>query len=206
MNDIELLRKLSKKYELTQVDIADVIKTSKAYISQVFKGKSNLSKEKKKILLEHYPIDIDQENNFIDVYYFNDVCASCGSGSLVDYISPETEIMQISNKYGLNQNNKYFCVSAMGDSMAETIHDKEIVIFEDWSNKQIIDNKIYLFAYDNKVYIKRLAFNIDEVIITSDNKTKDETGAFIYETKKIKGDDINRLFIYGKFRGKIERD
>jgi len=157
-------------------------------------------------LLEHFPLDIETENNLIDVYFFEDLGGSCGQGSLIDYVSPTTEILQISNKYGLSQHSKYFCVNAFGDSMIETIHDKEIVIFEDWHDKQIIDNKIYLFSFDNKFYIKRLAFNIDEITITSDNKAKDEHGNFIYSTKKIKGDDINRLYIYGKFRGKIEKD
>lgn len=206
MNDNELIAKAMYNYNLSQTDIAKIIDTSHAYVNQIIKGKCNLSKPKRKLLLERCPIEIDETNTLIDVYYFKDLGGSCGQGSLIDYVSPETETLQLSSKYGLSQHSKYFCINAFGDSMIETIHDKEVVIFEDWHDKQIIDNKIYLFSLDNKYYIKRLAYNIDEVTITSDNKTKDENGNYIYSTKKIKGDDINRLYIYGRFRGKIEKD
>ena len=206
MNSIEIVRKVMHNYNLSQVEVSRIIQTSDAYVNQVLKGKCKLSTKKEKILLEHCPIEIDETNTLIDVYYFKDLGGSCGQGSLIDYVSPETETLQLSSKYGLSQHSKYFCINAFGDSMIETIHDKEVVIFEDWHDKQIIDNKIYLFSLDNKYYIKRLAYNIDEVTITSDNKTKDENGNYIYSTKKIKGDDINRLYIYGRFRGKIEKD
>lgn len=206
MNSVEIVRKVMHNYNLSQVEVSRIIQTSDAYVNQVLKGKCKLSTKKEKILLEHCPIEIDETNTLIDVYYFKDLGGSCGQGSLIDYVSPETETLQLSSKYGLSQHNKYFCINAFGDSMIETIHDKEIVIFEDWHDKQIIDNKIYLFSLDNKYYIKRLSYNIDEVTITSDNKSKDENGNYIYSTKKIKGDDINRLYIYGRFRGKIEKD
>lgn len=206
MNSVEIVRKVMHNYNLSQVEVSRIIQTSDAYVNQVLKGKCKLSTKKEKILLEHCPIEIDETNTLIDVYYFKDLGGSCGQGSLIDYVSPETETLQLSSKYGLSQHSKYFCINAFGDSMIETIHDKEVVIFEDWHDKQIIDNKIYLFSLDNKYYIKRLAYNIDEVTITSDNKTKDENGNYIYSTKKIKGDDINRLYIYGRFRGKIEKD
>lgn len=206
MKDNEIVRKVMYNYDLTQSRLAEILDCTQSYINQILTGKSKLSDKKKKILLEHCPIEIDETNTLIDVYYFKDLGGSCGQGSLIDYVSPETETLQLSSKYGLSQHSKYFCINAFGDSMIETIHDKEVVIFEDWHDKQIIDNKIYLFSLDNKYYIKRLAYNIDEVTITSDNKTKDENGNYIYSTKKIKGDDINRLYIYGRFRGKIEKD
>lgn len=206
MNDIELVRKVMYAYDLNQAKVSKILGCSDAYVNQVLKGKNKLSSNKKKLLLSHCPIEIDETNTLIDVYYFKDLGGSCGQGSLIDYVSPETETLQLSSKYGLSQHSKYFCINAFGDSMIETIHDKEVVIFEDWHDKQIIDNKIYLFSLDNKYYIKRLAYNIDEVTITSDNKSKDENGNYIYSTKKIKGDDINRLYIYGRFRGKIEKD
>lgn len=206
MNSVELMRKVMRTYDLKQIEVAEILKCSDSYINQILKGKCNLSKPKRELLLTKYPIEIDETNTLIDVYYFKDLGGSCGQGSLIDYVSPETETLQLSSKYGLSQHSKYFCINAFGDSMIETIHDKEVVIFEDWHDKQIIDNKIYLFSLDNKYYIKRLAYNIDEVTITSDNKTKDENGNYIYSTKKIKGDDINRLYIYGRFRGKIEKD
>lgn len=206
MKDLEILKKVMYDYNLTQSKLAEMLSCTQSYINQILAGKSKLSSSKKKILLDKFPIEISSVESFIDVFYFKELGGSCGNGSLIDYISPTTEILQLSSKYGLSPNRKYFCVNAFGDSMVETIHDKEIVIFEDWHANQIIDNKIYLFSFDNKYYIKRLTYNIDEIVISSDNKAKDENGDYIYSTKKIKGEDINRLYIYGRFRGKIEKD
>ncbi len=205
MNDVELVAKVMYNYNLSQVDIANIIKTSHAYVNQIVKGKCNLSTTKKKILLEHCPIETEK-NPLIEVKYYDDLGGSCGNGSFIDDSCQHTEILQLSSKYGLSRNGKYFAINATGDSMFKTILDKDIVIFEDWRGRQIEDNKIYLISYEGKSYIKRLVYNIDEVVVMSDNKAKDEHGEFIYETKKITGDNINRLYVIGKFRGKIEKD
>jgi phage repressor protein C with HTH and peptisase S24 domain len=206
MNDIEIMRKAMYTYDLTQAKVSKILNCSDAYINQVLKGKNKLSQSKKKLLLEHCPIDIDESNELIDVKYFDNIDGSCGSGSFIDDNCKHTEILQLSSKYGLSRNEKYFAINATGDSMAKTILDKDIVIFEDWRGRQIEDNKIYLISYEGKNYIKRLIYNIDEVVVISDNKAKDEKENFIYETKKITGENINRLYVIGKFRGKIEKE
>lgn len=206
MNDNELIAKAMYNYNLSQTDIAKIIDTSHAYVNQIIKGKSKLSDKKKKILLEHCPIEINVTNTLIEVKYYDDLGGSCGNGTFIDDNCKHTEVLQLSSKYGLSRNGKYFAINATGDSMAKTILDKDIVLFEDWRGRQIEDNKIYLISYEGKNYIKRLIYNIDEVVIISDNKAKDERNNFIYETKKITGDNINRLYVIGKFRGKIEKD
>lgn len=206
MNDNELIAKAMYNYNLSQTDIAKIIDTSHAYVNQIIKGKSKLSAIKKKVLLERCPIEIDKTNTLIEVKYYDDLGGSCGNGTFIDDNCKHTEVLQLSSKYGLSHNGKYFAINATGDSMAKTILDKDIVIFEDWRGRQIEDNKIYLISYEGKNYIKRLIYNIDEVVIISDNKAKDERNNFIYETKKITGDNINRLYVIGKFRGKIEKE
>lgn len=206
MNSIEIVRKVMHNYNLSQVEVSRIIQTSDAYVNQVLKGKCKLSTKKEKILLEHCPIEIDETNALIEVKYYDDLGGSCGNGTFIDDNCKHTEVLQLSSKYGLSHNGKYFAINATGDSMVKTILDKDIVIFEDWRGRQIEDNKIYLISYEGKNYIKRLIYNIDEVVIISDNKAKDEHDNFIYETKKITGDNINRLYVIGKFRGKIEKD
>ena len=157
---------------------------------------------------KNYPAMPDPNNGIsstdddsICIPYYSDLVASCGPGGFVLEDNPQADFFPISTKYGLNKHTKYFIISAFGNSMEKTIHDKELVIFEDWKNKQIIDDKIYFFCLNNRFFIKRLAFNFDEIIITADNKAE-------YEVKSVpvKELDENNLIIYGKFKGKIEND
>lgn len=84
--------------------------------------------------------------------------------------------------------------------MNPTIENNDKLIIEHAGANQIIDNKIYVFSYNNKVYIKRLVQNIDEIIIISDNENKE-----VYETKKIKQENIENIYIIGQVIG-IFRD
>ena len=68
-----------------------------------------------------------------------------------------------------------------------------MVLIEHYKGEQIIDNAIYLFMYENEIFIKRLSKNINEVIITSDNKD--------YPQIILKNEEINRLNIIGKVFG-----
>lgn len=151
---------------------------------------------------------LEETNYFINVPYYPELEASCGNGTIAPFVNPNPEYYPISDRYGLSNKKKYFIINAFGDSMEKTIFDKEYIIFEDWKNKnnQIIDNKIYFFCYEGRLYIKRLIFNIHEVIVISDNSTKDENGDLIYKPQIIKKEDMNNLNIYGKFKGKIEND
>ena len=47
--------------------------------------------------------------------------------------------------------------------------NKEKNISVNWYNYKIIDNKIYVFCYKNEFFVKRLAKNVDELIVKSDN-------------------------------------
>lgn len=151
---------------------------------------------------------LEEAIDFVRVPYYPELEASCGNGIIAPFSNPNPDNFPISLKYGLNERKKYFVINAFGDSMEKTIFDKEYIIFEDWRdrNNQIVDNKIYFFCYEGRLYIKRLIYNINEVIVLSDNNTKDDNGDLIYKPQVIKKEDMNNLDIYGKFKGKIEND
>lgn len=151
---------------------------------------------------------LEDATDFIRVPYYPELNASCGPGGFAPLVSPTPEHFAISSKYGLSKRKNYFIINAFGDSMEKTIYDKEYIIFEDWKekNNQIIDNKIYFFCYEGRLYIKRLIYNIHEIIVLSDNNVKDDSGELIYKPQIIKKDAMNDLQIYGKFKGKIEND
>lgn len=202
--------------EITQASVGRIIGLDRAAANKRFKRNSKCSAEEIKMIEDYYNVDLsavstnlddlvysEAETNFIKVPYYPDIEASCGNGVFAPDTLPSPEMFLLPANM-LSKHSKYFIIPAVGNSMEKTIFDKELVILEDWTGKQIVDDKIYFFCYNNRHYLKRLAFNIDEVIVLSDNTVKDADGKLIYETKSIKGADIESLSIYGRFKAKVE--
>ena len=105
----------------------------------------------------------------IDLDYFSDVWASCGTGAVVfeetsEKLSVPTSIIQ-----NYSKSNKYSVINARGDSMQPFLQDRDKLIVEHWNGGQIIDNCIYVFRYANELFVKRLVKNITQIVIKSDN-------------------------------------
>lgn len=192
--------------KIQKKDLANVIKMSREHFSRKINSEIQEVVPFKEIKLveEYYKVSLSLD--YISIPYYKDIMASCGNGSLMLEDEPEAERYPISIKYGLNPNNKYFLINATGDSMEKTIFDKELVILENWVNKQIVDDKIYFFSYNKEYYLKRLSKNIDTIQISSDNKILNDLGNLKYPDKVLKGEDLNNIVIYGRFKGKIEKD
>lgn len=192
--------------KIQKKDLANVIKMSREHFSRKINSEIQEVVPFKEIKLveEYYKVSLSLD--YISIPYYKDIMASCGKGNLMLDEEPEVERYPISIKYGLNPNNKYFLINATGDSMEKTIFDKELVILENWVNKQIVDDKIYFFSYNKEYYLKRLSKNIDTIQISSDNKILNDLGNLKYPDKVLKGEDLNNIVIYGRFKGKIEKD
>lgn len=192
--------------KIQKKDLANVIKMSREHFSRKINSEIQEVVPFKEIKLveEYYKVSLSLD--YISIPYYKDIMASCGKGNLMLDEEPEAERYPISIKYGLNPNNKYFLINATGDSMEKTIFDKELVILENWVNKQIVDDKIYFFSYNKEYYLKRLSKNIDTIQISSDNKILNDLGNLKYPDKVLKGEDLNNIIIYGRFKGKIEKD
>lgn len=136
-----------------------------------------------------------RENEFIANYY-PEVFGSCGTGTFVpaEYKEPMNVPIQCVNAY--NANKKYSVIHAYGDSMQPYIHDKDLLVFEDYNGEQICDNRIYVFRYEDKIFIKRLVLNINQLIIKSDN------AEYKPITVDLKDADIQ---IIGKFAGLMRK-
>ena len=136
-----------------------------------------------------------RENEFIADYY-PEVFGSCGTGTFVpaEYKEPMNVPIQCVNAY--NANKRYSVIHAYGDSMQPYIHDKDLLVFEDYNGEQICDNRIYVFRYEDKIFIKRLVLNINQLIIKSDN------AEYKPITVDLKDADIQ---IIGKFAGLMRK-
>lgn len=120
-------------------------------------------------------------DNCVDIDYFSDVWASCGTGSMVFEETAEKLSVPKSLIQNYSQNKKYSVINSRGDSMLPFIQDRDKLIVEHWQGGQIIDNCIYVFRYANELFVKRLVKNITQIVIKSDNT--------LYEPIKISDKD-----------------
>lgn len=112
---------------------------------------------------------IQSNDNCIDLDYFSDVWASCGTGAVVFEEASEKLSVPTSLIQNYSKSNKYSVINARGDSMQPFLQDRDKLIVEHWNGGQIIDNCIYVFRYANELFVKRLVKNITQIVIKSDN-------------------------------------
>ena len=204
---IAILQNLTNT-KISQELLGKSLGVGRSAINQRIKANSSLSlPELKKIekyfnvsLTNAKQIDNVKDDLKIKAKYYTDVIGSCGSGCFEQ--SQKYEMVDLPVKLIENYSayKEYSIINAYGDSMSPTIENADKLIIAHSDFKQIVDNKIYVFSYNDKIYIKRLVQNIDEVVVISDNENKE-----IYKTKVINQDNIDKIYIIGQVIG-IFRD
>lgn len=131
----------------------------------------------------------------VAVDYFPEVFGSCGDGKFI--VSEQKELIHVPKKFFSHYSpaKKYSVINAVGESMMPNIHPKDRLIVEHWAGEQIRDNQVYVFCYNNEIFVKRLIKNVDEVVIKSDNPDP------AYRTRFIEKSDMNNLLIIGEIVG-----
>lgn len=204
---------------ISQAEIARALGTTRSNISLRIKNKSQLTLPEARKIVENLRInaphevlngmlktcgqycesdtsmpDIVQENEAtVDMAYYEDVYGSCRSGAFV--FSESTKIIQVPKNIILSYSGfkTYSVVNASGDSMQPHILDKDRLIVEHWNGEQITDNKVYIFRFNDQIFIKRLVLNLDQIVVKSDNKE--------YQTRYIEAAAADNFQIIGKIVG-----
>lgn len=177
----------------SQTNIANIFGVSKAAISKRVSNDWDVEEEEICKVESFFAIDIPRElGSDIELDYYPDVFGSCGSGAFV--LSETRERISVPRKSFLtrvmpNVSNfkKYSVINAIGDSMQPYIYENDKLIVEHYDGGQIKDNKVYVFCYDNEIFVKRLVKNITQVVIKSDNT--------LYDPIKIDGKDPSFMII-----------
>lgn len=129
--------------------------------------------------------------------YYPDVFGSCGSGAFV--LSETKEKIKIPEKCfikPISRVKKYSVINASGNSMSPYIYDRDRLIVEHFEQgDRIQDDKVYVFCYDEQIMVKRLYYNVDEIIVKSDNPDP------IFKVKYISKENMDRLIIIGQIVG-----
>ena len=196
----ELINLISQKTGnyVNQSMLAESLGITRQTVSNRIKNESQVTVAELKKIEEYFSIEVLTDNesvfkNLINIDYYQDVFASCGSGSIVfseDKIKLPIATMLIN---GFSKQKKYSMINATGNSMAPTIDNGDKLIVEHWNGTQIQDNKIYVFCFNNEFFVKRLSKNLDEIIIKSDNPD--------YRVRTINGSTAEELILVGKIVG-----
>jgi phage repressor protein C with HTH and peptisase S24 domain len=138
---------------------------------------------------------------FVDIPIY-DVCFSAGAGCFFDS-AEVTEHHSLSiamlEKYGASEND-VFIAKVKGESMERTLFDGDTVLI----NKSTIkpqNNKIFAFAFDNELKVKRFFHQLDgSWRISSDNEDKNR-----YQDEIVSFHNIERLGIIGQVLTILDR-
>jgi phage repressor protein C with HTH and peptisase S24 domain len=126
------------------------------------------------------------------------VFGSCGSGCMV--FSETKEKLAVTKDIITNYSpsNKYSIISARGSSMSPVINDDDRLVIQHNVENQIIDDTVYLFRYNDELFIKRLVKNVDQIVCISENPRFQDR---IIEPK---GDNFSIIGkVVGLFRSKV---
>ncbi|MBQ7127221.1 helix-turn-helix domain-containing protein [bacterium] len=199
----ELMRLIEKNTEkpINQSILAKSLGITRQTVSNRIKNDSQVTVEELKRAEKYFKIDLSNDKKTSDtgiVYldYYPDVFASCGEGNII--FSNEKKKLAVHKTFieDFSERKTYSIINATGNSMTPTIEPDDKLIVEHWDDSQIQDNKIYVFSFNNELFIKRLAKNFDEIIIKSDNPE--------YRLRTINGSTMNELQVIGKIIGIIK--
>ena len=130
----------------------------------------------------------------VTIDYYPDVFGSCGNGVFVTSEHKEQIQVPINALFkSLSKGKQYSVINATGNSMQPLFYDRDKLIVEHWNGEQIIDNKPYIFCYKDEIFIKRLAKNVNQLMIISENKD--------YDTRKLEGEQLKDVNIIGQIVG-----
>lgn len=185
----------------TQKQIADILGVRQSVIGNRATRDSEYTLDELIKIESFYAIDLNTgvftNNNDVELDYYPDVYASCGDG--LEVLSEASEKIKISKQSISNYSahNTYSVVNCKGNSMYPLLNDGDKAIIKHWNGEQILDDRIYLFKYDNQVFIKQLYNNIDQLIIKSNNPE--------YPNRILEDEKLKKVIILGQVVGLIRQ-
>ena len=156
----------------SQQNIADILGVRQGAISNRIARKSHLTLEELEKIERKYAIDLLGNGNSKDTLTLNfypDVFGSCGTGCVVFDETAEKITVTKDSIENFSPSCQYSVISARGSSMSPRIEDSDKLIIQHNIDEQIIDDNVYLFRYNNELFIKRLVKNVDQIVCISEN-------------------------------------
>lgn len=203
---LECLQNLTNA-KISQEEFGKALGTGRANISLRIKNNSKLTREEIEKLEKYFKVEykeihslsldeveaLKSGKNFVTLDYFPDIEVSCGNGIIPFGETKEKITVPVNLIRGYSKNNKYVIVSATSDSMQPEIKPNDMLIIRVTDSDTIIDNHIYVFCYNERLYCKYLSYNVNQIIVRSANKD--------YPTRFIEKENINDFKLCGEVCG-----
>ncbi len=182
--------------KVTQNELRNILNMGTGTIGNRATRDSNFTESEIEKIEAFYGVDLKSTSD-IELNYYPDVYASCGDG--LEVLSEASEKIKISKQSISNYSahNTYSVVNCKGNSMYPLLNDGDKAIIKHWNGEQILDDRIYLFKYDNQVFIKQLYNNIDQLIIKSNNPE--------YPNRILEDEKLKKVIILGQVVGLIRQ-
>ena len=168
-----LFEALEKKEKIkpSVKNIADILGIETKALNARSKRGTEFKESEVKKIEEFYAISLTNStsDNCVTLDYYSNVFGSCGCGCMVFDESKEKISVAKDMIMNYSPNKVYGVMSAVGCSMSPKIEDGDKLVVEKWNGEQIKDNRVYLFRYNDELFIKRLVKNIDQIICISEN-------------------------------------
>ncbi len=197
------LKKLRFENNLSQEKLGKILNITKQQISRIEKGKAKLTLKNFKILKEKYNLNlqsnINQQNYTLIKYYPAEIAACKDETFELSSNWTEYKIPLDLFKHEESMENYLMC-HAVDNSMYPRIWSGDFIILEHKKNMAISNGQIYLFFYDDQIYLKKLSKNINQIVVESENP--------VFKTQYIEKDEISNLKIIGKVvcHGKLDKN
>ena len=179
-----------------QIELCKILSLKPPALSARAQRDSDFSDDEIKKISDFYSIDINTLE-YINVNYYPDEFLSCDDGKLkysenhITYKVPSEFFRNIDKK------TNYLMFHTKENSMSSLIDLGDLVILENDKNKKIYNGSLYVFTYKNRIYLKRLSVNINQVVVQSQNK--DFLTQYIDSENSI--DLIGEVICHGKMYG-----
>lgn len=189
-------------YKPTQADLVKILGIKQSTMSERAKRDSKFTPKEISLLNQYYNINLFTNNSEnqnkinieeITLDYYPDIQVSCGNGIIPFGETKEKITIPASFINNFSKSQKYLIVNAISDSMMPEIKPKDLLILRQTENEPIIDNHIYVFCYDERLYCKYLSFNVGQIIVRSANKD--------YPIRYIEGEDLENFRLLGEVCG-----
>jgi phage repressor protein C with HTH and peptisase S24 domain len=191
-----------KQIKVSQQMIADALNVAQAAISGRIKRNSDFTLDELIKIEQSMGLPTGSlsgvSSSDITLDFYPDVFGSCGTGCMV--FSEAKEKLAVTKDIITNYSasNQYSIISARGSSMSPTINDDDKLVIQHNLEEQIIDDTVYLFKYNDELFIKRLVKNVDQIVCISENPRFQDR---IIEPK---GDNFSIIGkVVGLFRSKV---